>query len=1230
MRNIFVSSTFQDMQAERDIIRQKVFPAINKVAACHNDHIEFIDLRWGIDTLKQSEQEASIKIMSVCLNELRRSDDLMIILLGDRYGWTPDIAYLRNLQRIWDIVSIREQMSATAFEIEHGVFHGNKRALVYFRKLENIGVTDIPGFYFEQNSENRKHLEKLKNRLRKNSRCKVQEYSVHFKDGTIEQDDMDAFARRLKEDLEKELAEKWEEFDQLSNFDQEQEIQWGFIQQKAEGFCARGREIDLLMSKIQSWSNGSKCKNQNVFSKNFVHFIIGSSGSGKSTMLSKLAVCLRQEGRDVLPFIGGLTMDSNDTIRVLNNIVYYIEEQLEIDHQVKFGVDEARYVTKKELGESVAQGHTSIATLNRQKLQKRLEEVAEQYVDGHSPLIVLIDALDQFYPDENRDDLVFCSPKLNGNVQFIITCTPEIKTKAVDKTILKKLKGDDQLLTIRSALKYRHKEISEEVISELLKSKGTENPLYISMVMDGLMLMDQKDFCLINRQGGQSDAIASYQKNLIAFFPEDLSEMAVSLFEKSGEIIGKPFTQKALEYIAISRQGLRESDLAYCMGKDWDSTSFSNLMFYLNDQFLIHADGRIDFTHKVLRQGVLSKIQNAEAMAMHLKLEWCYHEREVEDSVRASEILYHCFCRNEYKYAASVVYPIVYQNFSSDKDVLKETSRRYAQTIAELAMSDRGEWVQKWLCFLADDAKTSKNNKDLESRKWDALWKVLWFLNRFVLCELPYTQSGNETGGAITMYMLAVLNDAGNGSWTEEYYQYVKDETQNSFANYQIIAGRLWEAQIVYKKIFKETQIHYESLEEKDYTSWREMFEAGYSWLFSLKGSSDHNILIAALEPAAYGISLLSEKSYVSKYINEENCFIGQFYGSIGEVCGRLFNFDANLLAYEQDLRYREEIYSRSHSVTALLCYAGSYHNISQIYLNLGTNVEKRLEKLYTDEPLFYTNTNHPLKLLPIIRFASSSEKTIGEIFMDRCHAEPPVIASLLAKDREIELLEIALEMNSDIKKVKIYNSGLQNSNSIWDKYLSYSILYFEILRGYWNPMDKSQSTLFNRDKIQSALYRLCNALEYCWYSFFNDPTEDNARNILSIGKIFFNVRNYIGMDGSGEIFTVFNQCIHKAEEFLKGCIEQDSAEEAKSDGTEWARWILVNSCLLYSQIACMVNHSKQDEDMICQWCTIGSSICIDPDYLPDEIKSILHIYTTLKMNQFDKKRLLENEDNLQ
>lgn len=46
MRTIFVSSTFADMQFERDILRDEVAPRINDLARQYNDHIEFCDLRW--------------------------------------------------------------------------------------------------------------------------------------------------------------------------------------------------------------------------------------------------------------------------------------------------------------------------------------------------------------------------------------------------------------------------------------------------------------------------------------------------------------------------------------------------------------------------------------------------------------------------------------------------------------------------------------------------------------------------------------------------------------------------------------------------------------------------------------------------------------------------------------------------------------------------------------------------------------------------------------------------------------------------------------------------------------------------------------------------------------------------------------------------------------------------------------------------------------------------------
>src|SRR5689334_11893286 len=46
-RPVFVSSTFQDMQAERDHLFQRVFPAVEEWLAGKRRHLEWIDLRMG-------------------------------------------------------------------------------------------------------------------------------------------------------------------------------------------------------------------------------------------------------------------------------------------------------------------------------------------------------------------------------------------------------------------------------------------------------------------------------------------------------------------------------------------------------------------------------------------------------------------------------------------------------------------------------------------------------------------------------------------------------------------------------------------------------------------------------------------------------------------------------------------------------------------------------------------------------------------------------------------------------------------------------------------------------------------------------------------------------------------------------------------------------------------------------------------------------------------------------
>ena len=85
---VFLSSTFQDMDAERNHLLKQVFPQVR--AACLARQVGFteIDLRWGV-TEEESQNGATVEI---CLKEIDRCRDFppfFIGFLGERYGWIP-------------------------------------------------------------------------------------------------------------------------------------------------------------------------------------------------------------------------------------------------------------------------------------------------------------------------------------------------------------------------------------------------------------------------------------------------------------------------------------------------------------------------------------------------------------------------------------------------------------------------------------------------------------------------------------------------------------------------------------------------------------------------------------------------------------------------------------------------------------------------------------------------------------------------------------------------------------------------------------------------------------------------------------------------------------------------------------------------------------------------------------------------------------------------------------
>src|SRR5437588_1885393 len=89
-QGLFVSSTFEDMHAERDYLQDVVLPALAEQLRVTRHRLEPIDLRWGIDTLTledTGDEARHLLVLHYCLDSIEKCRPFMIVLLGDRYGW---------------------------------------------------------------------------------------------------------------------------------------------------------------------------------------------------------------------------------------------------------------------------------------------------------------------------------------------------------------------------------------------------------------------------------------------------------------------------------------------------------------------------------------------------------------------------------------------------------------------------------------------------------------------------------------------------------------------------------------------------------------------------------------------------------------------------------------------------------------------------------------------------------------------------------------------------------------------------------------------------------------------------------------------------------------------------------------------------------------------------------------------------------------------------------------
>ena len=874
MKTIFVSSTFRDMQAERDAIRDIAAPLVNAAAHAHGDQIDFCDLRWGIDTWELDSDEGAVKVLDVCFREIDRSDPPMVVILGERYGWIPDREIIADVSRRRRLALDDLEKSVTALEIEYGAIRERRRVFVYLRRIED---GDIPELYRPESSAHRRRMEQLKERLRALPDSTVVPYSVRLEEGRPARRDIEAFARRVARDLEQALAPEWEKFDRLSPFEREQERQWSFIREKDRMFLARQRDLDACLELVRSGAG------QTILCR-------GGVGSGKSTLLSRLARTCREEGTTVLPLIGGLTDQSSDALDILKHILYFLEEQAGQPHFRQTGTQT---------------GDTAV-----KELQERLLALAARLDRERKRVLVAVDAVDQLYPDENRDKLAFAPEGLAPGVRFFLTCTDDVELPVRTAHFLLPLDERDKELVIGGICSHMGRELPQAVVRRVICGPYSDTPLYMSLVVRRLLMMDAADFEAISRSGLEADAaIAARQLAILDSCPGDLGALSVEVFREAGRRINPRLADTAVKGMAVSRYGLRTDDLAALCGQDWNLLDFRRFVHYLQEHFQVRSDGRWDFLHKCIRQGFRASLDaSGEAGRIHKKLQLYLFALPEDDPIRRKEIIYHTVLSDDRNYFAGFMKKYAL----SDEGYAREA----AAACRELCLADGGAWLIQVLGVLKDQ----KNYTG-----------TLWFVCRYL------TERFARTSRDLRI-LIPILKAA------EALCK--AHESEMSDKNRRIFFGRIYSDLALFSTYVRSDRDAYRygelALERKKADlNWRQdtddrvrLYFAYYGAIVKMKNLGDAEALRHALEVGQEGLDMMDEASW-ERYLSGDTML--PYIDCMGEMYLRLGDREQCLAVYEEGLRLRKEYYRRHPTADHLLEMSGGYMNVAMVEAAFGT-----------------------------------------------------------------------------------------------------------------------------------------------------------------------------------------------------------------------------------------------------------------------------------------------------
>ena len=581
---VFVSSTFRDMQEERDLLAKQVFPELRR--RCRERGVEFIglDLRWGI-TL---EQEARGEVLPVCLDEIHRCRPYFVGLLGERYGSTVSKLNAELLARHPWLKGLIGR-SITELEIRYA-FRAAKtparRAFFYFRDPA-YAVQPRRGYragFVERDKDLVLKLGALKDAIRAGGFPLREDYA-----------DPATGAAFILEDLWKAISADFPARPPLPPLEQERAEHEAFAAARRVSYVARKSDLKRL--------------DEHALGSGAPLILAGEAGSGKSALLANWisGFSKAHPAMPVITHFTGASPHAADPLLLLRRILAELSAVA--------GTDEAEPEQWHQMADV---------------LPTRLAQAAAK-----GPIVLVLDGLDQMEDRNNAPDLGWLPHHIPPSVRLVVStlrgrCFTALEQRAWPVFELAELSPARRKQIVTRYLRRQGKRLDDNQIGRIIAQPQTANALFLKVLMEELLV-----FGYFNRLNAR---IRHYVQ---AKGTVELYGLALQRMEDDCDGPRRGLVRDALSLIWASRRGISETELLVCLekrGKPLPPAFWSPLRLALGEG-LIERAGRLGFFQDHLRQAVESRYcRTAAARARaHRKLA-DYFEQQPPGERRLDEL----------------------------------------------------------------------------------------------------------------------------------------------------------------------------------------------------------------------------------------------------------------------------------------------------------------------------------------------------------------------------------------------------------------------------------------------------------------------------------------------------------------------------------------------------------------------------------------------------------------